>query len=77
MAGVKLNSLEKTMSKALTDVGKFKSHEKFKVVNNEAVNYCRLKGNIGTNVNKKCSVKRDTLIQLGNMIDINQIIKQN
>ena len=42
MAGVKLNRLEKTISKALTDVGKFKIHEKFKVVNNEAVNYCRM-----------------------------------
>ena len=57
MAGVKLNRLEKTISKALTDVGKFKFHEKFKVVNNEAVNYCRLQGNIRTNINKKDNIK--------------------
>ena len=60
-AGLKLNSFN--IFQALTDAGT--SHEKFRLVNFEAVNYCRLKGNIRIKISNKCKIKRDILIEHG------------
>ena len=55
ITSIKLNSIEKLISKALTDDDT--SHQQFKLVSNDAVNYLRLKGNIRIKTSKKGNIE--------------------
>ena len=70
----KLNSIEKIIFKALIDSDI--SQEEYTLVINEEQNYLRVEEIIRTK-DSQLDIERDTLIEHGKRIGINEIIKQN
>ena len=63
------------MSKALRDADT--SHKEFALVSNEANNYCRLKENIKIRNSERNDTERYILIEQGQWIGLDEIMKQN
>ena len=70
-----LNSIEKTISKALTDSDV--SHGEFTLVNEKEGNYAGLKEKTRTKNRKRSDIKKNKFIKHEKRIETNRIIRQN
>ena len=71
----KLNSIESKISKAL--INNEISHEDFTTIIDEERNYHKLKENIRMIKNQRGGIERNKLIEDGERIDIDEIVRQN
>ena len=75
-----MNAIEKIISKALIDFDMSHeelSHEELTLVINAEQNFIRLKESIRRKDSQLGDIKRDSLIQHGKIIGINELLKQN
>ena len=75
LARSKLNSIESKISKALVD-NEIK-HEDFETIIDEEKKYRELKESIGMMNSQRCDAEKNSLIEEGNRIGINEVIKRN
>ena len=75
LARSKLNSIENKISKALVD-NEIK-HEDFETIIDEEKKYRELKESIGMMNSQRCDAEKNSLIEEGNRIGINEVIKRN
>ena len=75
LARIKLNIIESKISKAL--MNNEISHEDFTTILNEENKYRELKESINMMISQRSDVKKVCLIEVGEKIGINEVIKRN
>ena len=75
LARIKLNIIESKISKAL--MNNEISHEDFTTILNEENKYRELKESINMMISQRSDVKKICLIEVGEKIGINEVIKRN
>ena len=75
LARIKLNIIESKISKAL--MNNEISHENFTTILNEENKYRELKESINMMISQRSDVKKICLIEVGEKIGINEVIKRN